>query len=118
MKTKITTFITLFLFISHSFYAQDPTQKVLQGLLGSKNNKAENLPDTYVFDWLFKTKMEITGKKKSKNTETVMNYFLNTHKDYYGMDVENEDMKKSGGKTVMIFDFKSEAMVMFSNQGG
>jgi GLPGLI family protein len=119
MKTKIATLITLFLFISNSLYAQDPTQKVLQGLLGSKNNSStEKLPDTYAFDWLFKTKMEITGKKKSKNTETNMNFFLNTNKDYYGMDVENEDMKKSGGKAVMVFDFKEEAMVMFADYGG
>ncbi|MEQ3796364.1 DUF4412 domain-containing protein [Flavobacteriaceae bacterium MJ-SS4] len=118
MKTKILSLIALCFLISISVDAQDPTQKVLQGLLGSKNNSAEKLPDTYVFNWLFKTNMEITGKKKSKNTETNMNFFLNTDKDYYGMDVENEDMKKSGGKAVMVFDFKEEAMVMFADYGG
>ncbi|WP_242087363.1 DUF4412 domain-containing protein [Aestuariivivens sediminis] len=87
-------------------------------LMGSGKNAAKNILDTYAFDWEFKTNMIITGKKKSKNTETLMNFFLNTNKDYYGMDVENEEMLKSGGQAVMIFDFKSENMVMFANQGG
>ena len=86
-------------------------------LMGSGKNAAKNLLETYAFDWEFKTNMIITRKNKSKNTETVMNFFLNTNRDYYGMDVENEDMKKSGGQAVMVFDFKSESMVMFANYG-
>ena len=33
------------------------------------------------------------------------------------MDVENDEIKNSGGQAVIIFDFKLESMVMFSNHG-
>lgn len=86
-------------------------------LMGSGKTSAKNLPETYTFNWEFKTNMKTTGKKKSQNSDYVMNFLLNTDQDYYAMDVENEDIKKSGGKAIIVFDFKSEAMVMFSSYG-
>ena len=117
MKTKIIIVMLLCFCISISVNAQDPTQKILKGIMGGKNKKAENLPDTYAFEWEFKTNMEITGKKKSKNVNYDMNFLLNTNKDYYAMQVDSEEMKKMGSPP-MIFDFKSEVLVMFMSMGG
>ncbi|GAA3575023.1 hypothetical protein [Snuella lapsa] len=64
-------------------------------LMGLNNSKVETLPEAYLFDWEFKTNMKITSKKKSDNADYIMNFFLNTDKDYYAMDVENEEIKKS-----------------------
>ena len=117
MKTKIILVIILSISINVTVEAQDPTQKVLQGLLGSKNKKAENLPDTYTFDWEFKTNMEVVSNKKSNNTNYDMNFLLNTSNDYYGMQLDSDEMKKMGSPA-MIYDFKSEALVMFMSNGG
>ncbi|MFL1013527.1 DUF4412 domain-containing protein [Flavisericum labens] len=84
-------------------------------MMGLNKKKVEKLPDTYAFDWEFKTNMALTSKKKKDNADYVMNFFLNNDKEYYAMDVENEDIKKSGGKAIMVFDFKSQSMVMFSS---
>ena len=78
----------------------------------------ENVPDAYVFDWEFKTKMTIEGKKKKDNGELDMNYFINEGKDYYAIEYEGEELKKSGAKGRMVFDFKSGAMVMLSEYNG
>jgi len=78
----------------------------------------DNLPATYAFAWEFKTKIEIEGKRKKDNAEMEMNYFINKNKDYYAVEYENEELKNSGGKATMVFDFKSEAMVMLSNYSG
>lgn len=118
MKTKLVLSILICFCTSTIINAQDPTQELLKGLMGSKNKKAEDLPDAYTFHWEFKTNMKTTGKKKSQNNEFVMNFLLNSDKEYYAMDVENEDIKKSGGQAIMVFDFKSEAMVMLSSHSG
>jgi len=117
MNTKTLLLIILCFFISTSMKAQDPTQEILKGIMGGKNKKAEALPETYAFNWEFKTNMEIEVKKKSDNGIYPMNYLVNTNNDYYAIEYENEDIKKSGGRSVMVFDFKSEAMVMFANYG-
>jgi len=77
-----------------------------------------HLPDTYAFDWEFKTKINIEGKRKKDNSELAMSYFINEDKDYYAVEYEGEELKKSGGKATMIFDFKSKAMVMLSEYNG
>lgn len=117
MKTKIILSMMLSLFMSVTIEAQDPTQEILRGIMGGKNKKAENLPDTYAFDWEFKTNMELVGKKKSDNGVYKMNYFINTNNDYYAIEYENEEIKQSGGKSIMVLDFKSEAMVILSEYG-
>lgn len=117
MKTKTIILIALCFCIGISIKAQDPSQKILQGIMGNNKNAAKNLPDSYAFDWEFKTNMEIEGKKKSDNGVYVMNYLVNTNNDYYAIEYENEEIKQSGGKSIMVIDFKSEAMVMFTNYG-
>jgi len=117
MKTKLTILIALIFCLSATIEAQDPTQELLKGILGSKNKKAENLPDTYAFSWEFKTNMEIVGKKKSENGTFPMNYFINENNDYYAIEYVNEEIKQSGSKTIMVLDFKSEAMVMLTEYG-
>ncbi len=116
MKTKILITLVLCLAVCFGALGQDPSQKVLQSLMGSKKT-ANKLPNTYAFDWVFKTKMKTTGKKKSQNSENIINFFLNENTEYYGMDAENKDIKKSGGKAIMIFDFKLQSMIMFANYG-
>jgi len=118
MRTKIILTIVLCISISISMEAQDPTQKILQDIMGGKNKKAENLPDTYAFDWEFKTNMELVGKKKSENGTYAMNYFINKNNDYYAIEYENEEIKQAGGKSVLVLDFTSEAMVILSEYGG
>lgn len=118
MKAKLILAIVLSFCINLTVEAQDPTQEILQGILGSKNKKAEKLPETYAFSWEFKTKIEMTGKKKSQNGEYQMNYLINKNKDFYGIEYENEETRQSGGKAIMILDFKSEAMVMFNEYNG
>ena len=78
----------------------------------------DNVQDAYAFAWEFKTKMTIEGKKKKDNGEFEMNYFINKDNDYFAIEYENPDIKKSGGSARMVFDFKSGAMVMLSEFNG
>lgn len=117
MKTKFILVATLSFCISFSTLAQDPTQKILQGIMGGKNKKAEALPETYAFSWEFKTNIEIEGKKKKSDGTYKMNYLINENDDYYAIEYENEELKKSGGSSVMVMDFNNEAMVIFSQYG-
>jgi len=79
----------------------------------SKRNDTSKIPETYEFDWEFKTEMT-----SSKGEKIQMNYFLNSsNKDYAGMEMSNEEMKQQG-KMMMVMDSKSEAMVMFMESGG
>lgn len=92
-----------------------PANPTMSGMNPFGSGKApDHLPDAYAFDWEFKTKINIEGKKKKDNAELEMNYFINENKDYYAVEYESEELVKSGGKATMIFDFKSEAMVMLS----
>ena len=116
MNSKLTLSILLYFCICTSVKAQDPTQEILKGTMGSSKS-AEKLPETYAFNWEFKTNMEITSKKKSNNANYDMNFLLNTNKDYYGMQLDSEEMKKMGSPP-MVFDFKSEVFVMFMSYGG
>ncbi|MBT8286940.1 MAG: DUF4412 domain-containing protein [Bacteroidia bacterium] len=88
----------------------------MKTVFGPKKS-VEKLPETYAFNWEFKTKLEMVGKKKSQNGEYQMNYFINKNKDYYAIEYENEQTRQVGGKVKMVLDFKSEAMVMLSEYG-
>ncbi len=96
-----------------------PANSAMSGMNPFGSGKApDHLPDTYAFDWEFKTKIKIEAKKKKDNAEVEMNYFINEVTDYYAVEYESEEFKASGGKATMVFDFKSEAIVILSEYNG
>jgi len=95
------------------------TRPMAPGMNPFGSGKApDNLPDIYAFGWEFKTRIEVEGKRKKDNAELEMNYFINENKDYYAVEYESEELKNTGGKATMVFDFKSEAMLMLSDYDG
>jgi len=113
MKTKTIILITLCLCISISVKAQDPSQKILQGIMGKGKLDETKLPDTYVFDWEFKTEM-----KTSKDEAMEMNYLINSNsKDYFGMEMSSKELKGKG-TMLIVMDAKQKIMTMFMGMSG
>ncbi|WP_225037051.1 hypothetical protein [Winogradskyella sp. SM1960] len=81
-----------------------------------KNHKvtAEMLPDTYDFDYIYKTTM-VQNSKKSDAMD--MNFLINTKTaNYNGAEYIFND-KNSEGNSIMIFDLDLQAMIMLMNYG-
>ena len=79
----------------------------------SKRMDTSKIPETYEFDWEFKTEMT-----SAKGDKIQMNYFLNSNSsDYAGMEMSTKDTKQQGNM-MMVMDSKSEAMVMFMEASG
>ena len=81
-----------------------------------KNHKvtADMLPDSYDFNWEYKTVMTMDSRKKDNMQ---MNFLINTNTNYQGsefIDAKNKDM----GKMVMVFDLDLNSMLMFMNGKG
>jgi len=113
MKTKTIILITLCFCISISVKAQDPTQKIMQGLMGKGKLDETKLPDTYVFDWEFKTEIKI-GKKESMQ----MDYLINSNSsDYFGMEMSSKELKGKGTMCI-VMDAKQKIMTMFMGMNG
>jgi len=79
----------------------------------SKKMDTSKLPDSYEFDWEFKTEMST-----SKGDKIQMNYLLNSNNtDYAGMEMSTEESSQQG-TVKMVMDSKAEAMTMFMNANG
>jgi len=108
MKTKLTILIALSFCLSTAIEAQDPTQKMMQGLMGKGKLDESKLPDAYVFDWEFKTEIK-TGEDESMK----MNYLINSNsKDYFGMEFSSKELKGKG-TMLMVMDAKQQITTMF-----
>lgn len=80
----------------------------------SGKNVAKELPDTYAFDWEYKTEL-----KSEKNEAMDMNYLIGSaNKDYFGMEMSNTDIKKQGGNMLMVMDSKTRISTMFMSANG
>ncbi len=113
MKTKLTIIIALSFCLSTTIEAQDPTQKLMQGLMGKGKLDESKLPDTYVFDWEFKTEI-----KTPKNDPMKMGYLINSKsKDYFGMEMSSKELKGTGTMR-MVMDAKHKIMIMFMAMNG
>ena len=88
MKTHITILVILSLCISISAKTQ-VKQKMLESMLGKGKSGNTKLPDTYQFQWEFKTILKSPG-----NEEMNMNYLINPGSVYYGMQIANEEHKQ------------------------
>ena len=82
-------------------------------MAGAKKMDVSNIPESYDFDWEFKTEL-----KMDKGDTMEMNYLINSDSnDYFGMEISTEELKEMG--TVrMVMDTKEENMIMFMNMNG
>lgn len=113
MKTKLIILIALIFCLSTTIEAQDPAQKLMQGLMGKGKLDESKLPETYVFDWEFKTEIK-TGENESME----MNYLINSKgKDYFGMEFSSLELK-GNGTMLMVMDAKEKIMTMFMDMNG
>ncbi|MCF7561728.1 DUF4412 domain-containing protein [Sabulilitoribacter multivorans] len=113
MNTKNITLIVLSLCFSMSVMAQDPTKKIMQGLMGKNKLDTKKLPDVYEFDWEFKTEIK-TGKDETMQ----MNYLINSDsKDYFGLQMSSEELKGKGTMQ-MVMDSKEKVTVMYMDMNG
>ncbi len=80
---------------------------------GSQNRDVSKLPDSYVFDWEFKTEL-----KTSKGEDMEMNYLINSDSnDYFGMEMTSEELKGKGTMYI-ITDANLKSMIMFMDMNG
>ena len=113
MKTKTILLIALCFSICIAAKAQDPSQKLLQGLMGKGKPDKSKLPDAYIFDWEFKTEI-----KAAKNETITMDYLINSNsKDYFGMNMSSKELKGQGTMSI-IMDAKQKTMAMFMSMSG
>ncbi|WOD43808.1 DUF4412 domain-containing protein [Hwangdonia lutea] len=113
MKTKFIILITLCFFFSMPVKAQDPTKKIMQGLLGKGKLDESKLPDAYTFDWEFKTEI-----KTAKNDPMQMDYLINSNsKNYFGMVMSSKELKGKGTMRI-VMDSKEKISIMFMNMNG
>jgi len=113
MKIKAILLITLCFCIIMPTKAQNPTEKMLQGLMGKGKLDDSKLPDTYIFNWEFKTEMKIGDEDPMK-----VDYFINSESnDYFGMEISAEALKDKG-TTRIVMDTKQEIMIMFMDMQG
>ena len=99
--------------INHAVTQTSQANSGMMNPMLSKRTDTSKIPETYEFDWEFKTQMI-----SSKGDSIQMNYFLNSNtKDYAGMEMSNKEMKQHGNM-MMVMDSKAEAMVMFMEASG
>lgn len=113
MKTKIMLLVALCCGLVTTIEAQDPAQKALQGLMGSKKLDESKTRDVYTFDWLFKTEL-----KTEKEDPMEMNYLINSKSnEYFGMEMSSKELK-GVGKMRIVIDAKERIMTMFMAMNG
>ncbi|MEZ4793212.1 MAG: hypothetical protein R2783_07045 [Gelidibacter sp.] len=88
MKARLIILIALSLSLSLNIHAQDKN-KMLNVLMGKGKSDTSKLPDTYQFQWEFKTIM-----KMSNNEEMNMDYLINPNNDYFRMQLSSEEYKQ------------------------
>lgn len=96
MKTQVTVLIVLSLCIGISAEAQ-VKQKMLESMLGKKKSDNAKLPDTYQFQWEYKTLVKSSGDK-----EMNMNYLINPDSVYFGMQLASEEYKQMDFMCIVI----------------
>ena len=112
MKTKFILLIITCMFMGLQAKSQNPTQKLLKGIMGKKKVSSNSLPDSYTFNWEFKTEI-----KSAKNETMELNYLINSSvEDFFGMAMSGEKLK--GGKATIVFDTKNDVFTMFMNMQG
>ena len=113
MKTKIIVLVVICCCLCSTIEAQDPAQKALQGIFGSKKLDPAKIPTEYTFDWVFKTEL-----RSEKKDPMEMNYLINTDsKDYFGMEISTEEIKGMD-KMRMVMDSKERILIMFMAMNG
>lgn len=113
MKTKTIILSTICLLLSISIKAQDPTKKIMQGLMGNNKLDESKLPDVYEFDWEFKTEI-----KTAKGEPMQMNYLINSDsKDYFGMEMNSKELKEKGTMRI-VMDSKEKITIIYMNMNG
>lgn len=113
MKAKIILLVALCCSLCTTIEAQDPAQKALQGLMGSKKIDASKIRDVYFFDWVFKTEL-----KTEKEDPMEMNYLINSKSnEYFGMEMSSKELKGMG-KMRMVMDAKERILTMFMVMNG
>jgi hypothetical protein len=96
----------------------DPSNQTHQASPGlnpmASANTKTNLPEHYDFDWEYKTELK-TSEKDSMD----MNFLIgSSNKDYFGMVISNEEIKKQGGTITMVTDSKAKISIMFMDVSG
>jgi len=116
MKTKL-IIILIALFTLHSTVnAQGLMDKLKKAVNASANLSPEMLPESYEFNWLYKTTM--TTQKKDVIYTTFM--FNDQAKHYYGMEISNNQLKGKG-RIIVVTDINqlvSTMFMMMAQEGG
>lgn len=89
-------------------------EKAVKNSLKNHKVTADMLPESYDFDWEYKTKMVMDSKKNDAIDMTIL---FKEHVTYHGaeiIDKKNKDM----GKIIMLFDTELNTMVMFMDLQG
>lgn len=87
MKTIFAIFILSSLCFKNSASAQG---RMLESLMGKGKPDKTKLPDSYQFQWVFKTVITSSG-----NDEMNMDYLINPDSvNYFGMQISNEEYKQ------------------------
>ncbi|WP_370480267.1 DUF4412 domain-containing protein [Tamlana flava] len=81
-------------------------------LMGSGKNAAKNLPDTYAFDWEFKTIM-----RTSENEEMNMDYLIKPDASYFGMQMSSKEYQQMEFMCIVV-DSETETSATFMNANG
>lgn len=111
MKTKFTILIVLSLCLSHSANAQIGLKKKMKSIMGSKK-KDSKMPETYQFQWKFKTLM-----KTANNEEMDMTYLINPESDYFGMQIASKEYQQMGFMCI-VMDPKLNKLTTFMSANG
>ena len=113
MKTKIMFLAALCCFLYTPVEAQNPAQKALQNLMGSKKIDASTIRDVYTFNWIFKTEL-----KSEKGDPMEMNYLINSDSnEYFGMEMSSKELKEME-KMRMVMDAKERILTIFMEMNG
>ncbi len=112
MRHTKTILIIVSCLILSATHAQSLGSK-LGGLIGkSAKLKPEMLPESYEFNWLFKTII-----KDGKGNESNMDFmFMDGDVEYYGMEMSNEQLKNQG-QMFVVTDRGREISTMFMIKG-
>ena len=111
MKTKFTILILLSLCFNISTNGQGK-QKLMESIMGKGKHDNSKLPDTYQFQWEFKTII-----KTSNNKEMNMDYLINPDSDYFGMQMSGREYQQMDFMCIVV-DPKIETSTTFMSSKG
>ncbi len=111
MKTKFTILILLSLCFNLNTNAQGK-KKLMESMMGKGKADNSKLPDTYQFQWEYKTIM-----KTSNNEEMNMDYLINPGTDYFGMQMSGKEYQQMDFMCIVV-DPKIESSTTFMSSKG